>query len=470
MDWLVRILRALHRRQEPSREGQPIDLGEGLESLKKLPLTAAQAAAERLLIRFVGDRRLLLITENLGETFDDVRGMGRKGQQRFRDLVQKNPFWTIVASSQALFEDIQTREAPFYGFFKVKHLEVFTFEQALELLGNLAQLEDRGELRRFFQTEVGRGRVRAVHQLTGGNPRLLVIFYQFIDQESIDELAPPFLEMVDTLTSYYQEKMQALSSTQQKIVEFLCERRSAVGVKEIAQSCFISSQTASSQLKRLGERRYVVAHKAGRQSLYELREPLFRICFEVKENMGYPIRLFVDFLGTFYSFEELRRYIDSDPEVMKTPAVRLAEINAWLLFSFDEVGLISLVEAQKETVDRTLQQGLFVQAISGALFDVLRSHESVGLERLKFVCRNVLPLLANVNRLRVVSRLFDAGVAYLASQEQSVLMELPREERRCLVEILEQPKPEWIVPSFSIEPPLVESMLQALYLPTHEAA
>ena len=247
------------------------------------------------------------MTENLGEIFDEVKGMGREGQQRFRDLVQQHPFWTVTASSQALFEDVQARDAPFYGFFKVQHLGMFDLEEAIELLENLARQERRGELRRFFRTEAGQGRVRAVHKLTGGNPRLLVIFYQFIDRESIDDLAPPFLEMVDSLTSYYQEQMQPLPALQQKIVEFLCEHRIAATVKDIARSCFVTPQTASKQLGRLTDRRYVVANRVGRESFYELREPLFRICFEVKENLGYPIRLFVDFLGNFYSLEELRR-------------------------------------------------------------------------------------------------------------------------------------------------------------------
>lgn len=307
LDWLVRILRAFHRRNEPSPKAGAVDLAQGLEALKQMPLDQAQAAAERLLLRFVGDRRLLLIVENLGELFGESRGMGREGQQRFRDLVQQHPFWTIVASSQSLFEDVQAREAPFYGFFKVRHLGAFDVDEAVALLGKLADLEERQELRRFFETEVGRGRIKAIHRLTGGNPRLLVIFYQFVDCDAIEHLATPFLEMVDSLTSYYQEQMQPLPALQQKIIEFLCEHRTPATVKDIAQSCFITHQTASAQLGRLAEKRYVVATKDGRQSFYELREPLFRICFEVKENMGYPIRLFVDFLGVFYSMEELKR-------------------------------------------------------------------------------------------------------------------------------------------------------------------
>ena len=308
LDWLVRILRAFERQGESAAPLEDdLVLKAELTRLTQIPLDQAQTEAERLLLRFVGNRRLLLIVENLGELFSETKGMAREGQRKFRDLIQQHPFWMIMGSTQALFEDIQTQQAPFYGFFKVHHLDMFSFDQAVELLGKLAALEGREQLKTFFQSAVGQGRIRAIHEITGGNPRLLVIFYQFVDRESIEDLSSSFLEMVDNLTAYYQEQMAPLPALQQKIVEFLCERRSPQTVKEIAQSCFVSHQTAAGQLKRLGNRRLVRATRVGRESYYELREPLFRICFEVKENMGYPIRLFIDFLGKFYSVDELKR-------------------------------------------------------------------------------------------------------------------------------------------------------------------
>jgi tetratricopeptide (TPR) repeat protein len=302
LDWLVRILQSFVRHEEAGPE-----LARDIEQLMDMDYEAAQAAAEQLLIRSVGNRRLLLLVENLGEIFSSKKGMGREGQQRFRDLVQQHPFWTIVATTQALFDDVQTRDAPFYGFFKIQHVQPLTFEEAASLLERLAQVEQRPKLRAFLKTAPARGRIRAVHSLTRGSPRLLVIFYQFIDSDSVEDLSRSFLGLVDSLTSYYQERMNALSAGQQKIVEALCSQRAPVTVKQIARLCFVTPSTASSELKRLADLRYVTSHRAGRESYYEISEPLFRICFEVKENRGYPVRLFVDFLGTFYTAEELER-------------------------------------------------------------------------------------------------------------------------------------------------------------------
>ncbi len=490
LDWLVRILRAFRRWQvRPAAVDEDLDLSEGLESLKGLQLEQARTAAERLLLRFVGDRRLLLITENLGEIFDETKGMGREGQQRFRDLIQQHPLWTVVASSQALFEDVQTRGAPFYGFFKVSHLGMFDLEEAVELLKKLAALEGRTELRKFFGTDVGRGRIRAIHQLTGGNPRLLVIFYQFIDRESIEDLAPPFLEMVDSLTSYYQEQMQPLPALQQKIVEFLCEQRAATTVKEIARSCFVTHQTASKQLKRLADRRYVIATAVGRESFYELREPLFRICFEVKENLGYPIRLFVDFLGNFYSMEELKRKyrsarlsdegirccrralklepencyaifnisfaliesgeLDAGMKQMEIAAkadenqdwsgdmpICITEINEHLLRHVEIDRLPDLLYRQRLIFKEAPLRAPFIQGLTGALMELIEKHEQIPIERLLALRDRVIADLAEAEELSVACRLFSTGVTYLEKQDVRVLLKLPREERQSLEKIL----------------------------------
>lgn len=113
------------------------------------------------------------------------------------------------------------------------------------------------------------------------------------------------MRMLDDLTPYYQARMASLSPQQRKIVEFLCDRRHGVPVKEIAQRCFLTHQTTSSQLKDLREKGYVTSDAIGRESFYEMREPLMRFCLEVKKQRGEPIQLFVDFLRIWYTKEEL---------------------------------------------------------------------------------------------------------------------------------------------------------------------
>ncbi|MEG5049186.1 MULTISPECIES: tetratricopeptide repeat protein [unclassified Microcoleus] len=301
LDLLLRILRSLQSEYPAEYKAELFDRVESLYG--ELPDTAQQKAAE-LLKDFAAERTLLLLVENLDDLFE---GLGDSGQQQFRDYLETYHFCTIFATSQHLFKGIDNKKAPFYNFFNLHYLEKLNLEQVVGLLKNIAKLEDNKELELFIETPKGRSRIEAIHHLAGGNHRVYMIFAEFLTRDSLDRLVKPFLQTLDELTPYYQARMAWLSPQQRKIVEFLCDRRGAVMVKEIAQRCFMTHQTASSQLKQLSGMGYVTSESIGRESYYELQEVLMRFCMDVKKHRGEPISLIVDFLRLWYTQEELKQ-------------------------------------------------------------------------------------------------------------------------------------------------------------------
>jgi DNA-binding transcriptional ArsR family regulator len=297
LDLLLRIFRALQA------EYHDAALAERIETLYNLPPNTAEREGAALLKEFVGDRTLLVLVENLDDLFAEV---GDEGQKRLRAYLQEHPFCTILATAQGLFNGVSLQTSPFYGFFRIYHLKELTLDEATLLLTNIAKFESDYELASYLQAPRGRARLRAIHHLAGGNHRVYVIFSQFLTRELLDELVEPFMHTLDDLTPYYQARMAWLSPQQRKIIEFLCDRRHAIPVKEIAHRCFMTHQTASSQLKLLREMGHVHSIGVGRQSYYELHEPLMRLCIEVKKHRGEPIRLLVDFLLLWYSPAELQ--------------------------------------------------------------------------------------------------------------------------------------------------------------------
>ena len=184
-------------------------------------------------------------------------------------------------------------------------LQELTAAEAVQLLIRIASLREQTELVDFLKTPMGKARVQAVEHLAGGNPRIYVIFAEFLSRESLEELVQPFMALLDALTPYYQSRMQYLSAQQREIVEFLCDRKFPATVKDIAQRCFITSQTTSSQLKELKEKGYVNVESIGRESFYALQEPLMRICLGMKKERDSTLKFMVDFLRAWYSKSEL---------------------------------------------------------------------------------------------------------------------------------------------------------------------
>jgi tetratricopeptide (TPR) repeat protein len=312
LDLLLRILRALsiaYTDEFPTAD---------LEPIFELKPNEARREASRLLLERLAGRTLLLIVENLDALFD---GLGDEGQKQLRAFLQEHPSTAILATSQQLFEGISRRTSPFFGFFQIEHLQPLSLDEAVELLTKIAQNAGDAELTNYLHTPEGRSRVRALHHLSGGNHRVYIVFSQFIDRQSLDELIGPFEKMLDELTPYYQERQRWLSPQQRKITEYLCSCSSPVPVKTIANRLFITEQTAASQLKILRKIGYVLSHTRGRESLYELTEPLMRLSYEVKQNIRQPLRLIVDFLRIWYRPDELRDRLSHLP----ADAIRVRE-------------------------------------------------------------------------------------------------------------------------------------------------
>jgi tetratricopeptide (TPR) repeat protein len=298
LDLLVRILNAL------IEEYKDPNLEEQVKGLYSVSTEQAEQLAGHILKQYCQDKTLLLLMENLDEIF---KGLDELGQQAFRAYLQNYGFITIVATSQSLFSGVKSRNLPFYGFFSLTHLKPLVLEEAIELLANIAKWRGDQDLADLLITPLGKSRIRAIHHLAGGNHRIYIIFSQFLTNDSLDSLVKPFMQTLDDLTPFYQSRMQFISPQQRKIIEYLCEQRGKIAVKQIAQHCFISQQTASSQLKQLREMGYVYSESEseGRESFYELQEPLMRICLEAKTRRGTPNQLFISFLRVWFSRNEL---------------------------------------------------------------------------------------------------------------------------------------------------------------------
>ena len=339
LDLLIAVLQALMR-DDPALAAW---LAPRLDAL--YDSASAESEAKDLLREAVGDRSLLLLAENLDDIF---AGLKDAGQKALRAFLQETRFVTLVMTAQGLFSGVSRHNSPFYGFFRVEHLSGLSLTEAVDLLTKIARREgDTDSLTTFLQSPAGRARVRAVDHLVAGNPRLYVIFSEFLTRDALDELVPPFLDMLDDLTPYYQAKMRSLSPQQRKIVDFLSGIQGALPVKEIARRTLIGATTAAPQLKLLRESGYVrIAYSQGRETYYELKEPLMRLCLDVKKQRGEPIKLFVEFLRLWCPPDELERRLAGLPG--EAPFTRAALREALRLSAAEESPLLAACRADYE--------------------------------------------------------------------------------------------------------------------------
>jgi tetratricopeptide (TPR) repeat protein len=286
------------------------------DTISKLAGKDPGAAVEQLtgnLLRDLHGRIIVCLMENLDSLF---RSLSVAEQRNWRAFLQNHPVIVTVGTAQALFDGIADQDEPFYGFFDTRHLKPLSADEARDLLERVAVLHGRTDLADFLRTPTGRARVDAIRALAGGNPRLYLIFSDWlVNAAALDDLVRPFEEMVDRqLTSYYQERLRWLSPQQREIVQFLCRASSPVSVKHIADGLFTSTNSITGQLRQLRDFRYVDSHPLGREALYELAEPLMRLALQVKETHDRrPLALIVDFLRIWHEQQELADRLASSP-------------------------------------------------------------------------------------------------------------------------------------------------------------
>lgn len=388
---LVRIYRSLCKAYPEAYSADWLD-----ELLNQSPDEISGVLTRRLVARFE-DRTLVLIVENLNLLFEHL---GTDGQHELRTFLQEHPFACVIATSQQLFKAVTDRSEPFFGFFQQIPLKPLSLDEAQQLLVKIARFKGQDDLVAFLNTPDGRGRVRAIYDLAGGNHRVYIVLSGFVTRESLDQLVAPFQKMADDLTPYYQERLRWISPMQRQIVELLCREHGTLNPKEIARRLMVDQRTIGKQVRELVKIGYLNDTKRGRETFYDLGEPLMRLAYEVKEEG--LLEMLIAFLRIWYlpkETEQLRR---------------------------DEHCLTTRILTDPLS---TLSDGL-VRALATIDTDhvtpaVMESYVAVAQDR-----------VGNLPEFEIPLRLFRYGIRYLISNKESEFVELIKPERRILRQAL----------------------------------
>ncbi len=355
-DFIRYVLVALVRYKEAPEES----IQERILEISSEPSNRQENSFIDLLSDVLGERILIILIENLDVIFDGKKGIGNQGQRKLRSFLHENNNICLLATSQNLFLKVQESGAPFYNFFNIRQLEKLNLKQSFEFIKVLVDLEQENDpnsdlskrLRKETEEKSFFGKVKAIYQLTGGNHRLLVIFFDFLKAEVKSDLFKVFEKAMNDLKPYYEQFLDDLSPQQQKIIKFLCSEHKPKMGKEIARFCFIEKNTLSKIISILVTKKKLLdKHSVGRDTYYELKEPLMRICFELTEHPSGIFKLFVNFLSLLYSKEMLElKYLKlkSDALLNKTGEV----------FKESEIELhgSAISEDRRKNLDELLKQ------------------------------------------------------------------------------------------------------------------
>ena len=254
-------------------------------------------------------RTLLVMLENLGEIFTrQIRN--QQDIASLRKFFMADNGCLLLATAPMHFGGITDMGQPFYDFFDIQILENLSFEETVAVIRLNLEWDVHADILKTFDDM--RPRLQALYRMTGGNPRLTMMLYELIANESVTRVQDQFHLLLDRISPFYQGRLNDLSPTQRALLECLAGMRDQEKTPAaIAARMRMSQQETSSLLKRLSDAHYLrsTRHPEDKRSrLYTIREGFFDIWLAMNISRGARKRLpfLVEFFNLFYPDIEAR--------------------------------------------------------------------------------------------------------------------------------------------------------------------
>jgi tetratricopeptide (TPR) repeat protein len=268
---------------------------------------------------------LLLLVDNLN---DIIERFTVEDQSSLREALMTYDSILLIGSAPTLFDSIVNHDRPLYNFFEIIWLKDLPFEDTATLLKRYATIEGKNDL--IDKLNQAEAKLKAIHELTGGNPRLILSLYHIIIEGDISSIETTFLKLLDELSPYFRERMKDLSSQQRDIIDAVAQAEKLLTPTEMSSQCYMPVNVVNSQLKRLEKIGYVrkSIKKGAKRVFYDLNEKLFSLWRQMRVEAGKRrLGFIVKFLEIWFTKDELLQYLDKP----------LAEIHEKLLCDDAEI-------------------------------------------------------------------------------------------------------------------------------------
>ncbi len=289
-------------------------------------------------------KKLLILIENLNILFSQQ--IKKQSEiHRFRTFLMDSPIAVLVGTAASFFAGITDVGNPLYDFFDVQVLEEMSEDLTIELVKKNLEWEDRKDLIEDFDTL--EPKIRSLHVMTGGNPRLSMMLYELIAHDNILAVKEQVQRLLDQVSPLYQERIKDLPPQERSLLETIAMiRDEARTPANIARKMRKSPQQISSLLKRMTKAGYLSMldnPDDKRSKIYRIKEGFFDLWLFMSESRANRKRFgyLVDFLAGYYteSVERERKREELWKRLDKGTKIPIEETNVLSLLDYlSEVG------------------------------------------------------------------------------------------------------------------------------------
>ncbi len=278
------------------------------QQIRLLEKTAQDIPSEEIYATFLAwcekiGRRVVLLVDNLNLILGHL---AKEDQHKLRAVLMKRSAPLLVGASSNSFDEILQYEAPFYDAFQVHTLKKLSFEEAMEVLNNLAIITGRPELAIEFINH--RARLRTLYELTGGTPRTLVLLFPLIQNGFSPDVNTDLEALLDMVTPLYKARFEEVPQQMQVILDAVALNWDPIALEGLREKTHLANNQLSPQLKRLVETGWLLKLKAYQKkgAAFEINERFFNIWYLMRRSSRRQKRellCLTRFLATMYGDE-----------------------------------------------------------------------------------------------------------------------------------------------------------------------
>ncbi|HEY8693730.1 MAG TPA: hypothetical protein VIR57_13435, partial [Chloroflexota bacterium] len=269
------------------------------------PPPSSQAAtwAERRL-RGLADRgvRVLVLLDGFDLLLDQCH---EEDEATLRHVLSVSEHIMLVAAASRIPVGVMSRDRPLFEFFHREQLRPLSAGEAEELLHKHAEINRDPLLERWRQL---RPRLRALADLAGGTPRLMLMLYDSLHVDQLPNVASAFRQLLDELTPFFKHRVEDLPSQERKLLSLAAAQERGASPSQLAIASGIQERQVAVLLGRLERSGYLrrVRRPGSRTSSYPFTERLLQMWLQMRSSREGERRLacLVEFFRVWYAHAE----------------------------------------------------------------------------------------------------------------------------------------------------------------------
>ena len=247
---------------------------------------------------------LLIFLENL-DTLLTEQIKQEQDIHRLRSFLMDSPCAALIGTSPVYFPSLYNQKSPLYEFFDIQVLEDLTEEQTLEMIRKNLEWENCRPVLESFESLTPK--IQAIHEMTGGNLRLIMMLYELIAHDNLQDVQMQLQKLLDQISPFYQDRLKDLAPQERALLEVLALQRSEPRTPaNIAKHLRKSPQQISSLLQRMTKAGYLTASdnpQDKRSRIYRIKEGFFDLWLAISESRVQRKRLvyLVEFFEAYFN-------------------------------------------------------------------------------------------------------------------------------------------------------------------------